>query len=159
MRTSAQSRVSAVAAFRWIVPQFQRCETMPARLAPTPELPLLSGSSTPNSVATLGPLLSCRLPGRRTCLRNAPAAVRLVGPDDESGTWPRPSSRFPSFTESVIKDRSRRDQSSTSVFAQRPSRLQFDFQFSRGCYRCIGPVEGAISPGRAGPCGQTQGDD
>src|SRR6266566_4183552 len=33
----------------------QRCDTMPARLAPNWEFPWLSGSSTPNSVATLGP--------------------------------------------------------------------------------------------------------
>ena len=45
---------------------------MPAELAPTPLSPLLSGKSTPNSVATFGPLLSCRTPGTTTCLRNAP---------------------------------------------------------------------------------------
>jgi hypothetical protein len=53
--------------------------------------PVLSGMRTPNSVATLGPVLSCRLPGTRMCLRNAPAVVRLVGPEGDRGVWPCPS--------------------------------------------------------------------
>jgi hypothetical protein len=64
------------------------CAPVPAlrdKLAPTPELPVLSGRRTPNSVATLGPDLFCRLPGTSTCFRNAPAAARLVGPGGESG--------------------------------------------------------------------------
>ena len=83
------------AVFRWTEPQSQRCDTIQAALAPKPEAPTLSGRSTPNSVATLGPGLSWRLPGLTTPFRNAPAADRLEGPDAERGVSTRPS-RTPS---------------------------------------------------------------
>src|SRR5215831_5420341 len=75
----------------------ERCDTMPAKLAPTRLLPSLSGRSRPNSVAMLGPALSCSTPSRSTCLRNAPLAARTEGPDGENGvsSWPsRTSSQF-----------------------------------------------------------------
>jgi hypothetical protein len=41
-RSAWWSRVNAVSAFKWTVPQSHRCETIPAKLTPTPELPVLS---------------------------------------------------------------------------------------------------------------------
>jgi hypothetical protein len=72
--------------------QSQRCETIPATLAPKPDWPLLSGNRRPNSVATLGPDLSCRLPGITTCFRDTAEAERLVGPAGYIGVSIRPSS-------------------------------------------------------------------
>ena len=141
------------------MPQSQRCETMPARLAPTPELPVLSGSSTPNSVATLGPVLSCRLPGTSTCLRNAPAAVRLVGPVGESGVWPWPSkTASQSFAEAVIDDRCRRDEARAALVAQPSGGLQFDFHLSLCGDGGIGAVKGAIGRRGTGPGEQAKRD-
>jgi hypothetical protein len=53
----------------------------------TARIPTVSGSTYVPHWAR-----SWRLPGCRTGLRNAPAAVRLEGPEGESGVWPWPSS-------------------------------------------------------------------
>jgi hypothetical protein len=64
-----------------------RCDAMPVQLNPTPDAPI-SGSSSPNSVAILGPGLSCRTPGWITYLWKAPLGT-LVGPAPSgAGTSP-----------------------------------------------------------------------
>src|SRR5262249_61331322 len=96
-RRCCVTHVSEATLWRLIAPQPHRCDTMPAKLAPNPEFPRLFGSSTPNSVAILGPILSCRLPSRNTVLREKAAACRLEGPDGESGVWIWPSSTASQF--------------------------------------------------------------
>src|SRR5262249_54154616 len=70
---------------------------MPAQLTPKFELPVVSGKSTPNSVAMLGPGLSCKAPGRSTYFKRAPASTRLGGSDDDRGVERRPSKTASKF--------------------------------------------------------------
>src|SRR5262249_53502662 len=70
---------------------------MPAQLTPKSELPVVSGKSTPNSVAMLGPGLSCNAPGRSTYFKRAPASTRLGGSDDDRGVEGRPTKPLQRF--------------------------------------------------------------
>src|SRR5438132_1066733 len=98
-----------------------------SQLASAPELAALSGSCMPKSVVTIGLGLPCKLLDRRTCLRNAPAAGRLVGPEGKSGVWPWPSNTAAHpYAQSKIKDGCRRDQGSIRCFAKAPDGLEFN---------------------------------
>jgi len=85
------------------VPQSQRCEMMPAQLAPKWESPAVSGQSTPNSVAMLGPDLSCSTPGRTTYFTNVPASVRFGGSDEDFQKAPL-EHQFQAFNHPKIDD-------------------------------------------------------
>ena len=78
------SRVRLVSTLKLIVPQSYRCDRMLAQLNPRPGSRLIPGSSGPNSVAMLGPDLSCKTPGASTYFKKTPALVKRLGPNGDT---------------------------------------------------------------------------
>jgi hypothetical protein len=58
---------------------------------------------------------------------------------------------LPSFAESVIKNRGRRDEGGSSFVAQASGGLQLDFYLAWSGYGRIGPIKWTISESRGGP--------
>src|SRR5882762_2666360 len=97
-RSGSCSRVHASAALRCTDTASVRWDTMPATENPVPFSPWTDGSSSPYSVAMLGPEASCRVPCRSTCLMKTPlSTIALRG---SPGSRSSATSRCPWITNS-----------------------------------------------------------
>src|SRR5439155_13119939 len=97
-RSGSCSRVHASAALRCTDISSVRWDTMPATERPVPLSPCTDGSSSPYSVAMLGPEASCSAPCRSTCLMKTPlSTIALRG---SPGSRSSATSRCPWITNS-----------------------------------------------------------
>mgnify|MGYP003693571597 CR=1 FL=1 len=124
-----------------------------AQLAPKPESPPVSGRSTPNSVAMLGPDLSCRLPCLRTFFSKTRSIVENGGPRGRqryrqlslNNDLPNP---LQSRNSASLRDQVPKRLSPPAVVPPAEIRSQFPDIGDRG----VGAIEGTKGERRSGCC-------